>query len=220
MAQNYWLWGIVISFVAHVWILASTFPSMASQRSPGREKSMTEIKVVATQNESNSGDIRERINNQSEPQLANRIKTPPQYSEKLLKNLVPSRDDIALLNKAPLNETPVLEKITLTDILPDKNLKDNPDYMDYYRIIREKIRSNAYDYYNNSERGEIRINFILLKDGTVGDLRIKTDSTENTGLKEIAIRSVRTAAPFPAFPESLKEYPRMQFNISIYFKSN
>jgi TonB family protein len=102
----------------------------------------------------------------------------------------------------------------------DEALKKNPAYMDYYRTIREKIRNNAYSYYDSKDTGEVYLNFVILSDGKLEKASLSPESTQNETLTKIALSSIEKAAPFPVFPEELKSYSRLQFNISIHFKNN
>lgn len=110
----------------------------------------------------------------------------------------------------------IKKKITLPAIEIAKI--DNPSYITYYQIVREKIRRSAYQNYTHNETGEVYISFIISNDGYIKGARIAEEKTTANGyLKEIAIRSVRDASPFPNFPKEL-DYPQLSFNIIISFE--
>jgi TonB family protein len=95
---------------------------------------------------------------------------------------------------------------------------DNPSYISYYQIVREKIRRNAYQNYTHNETGEVYISFIISNDGYIKEVRIVEEKTTvNDYLKNIALRSIRDASPFPNFPKEL-DYPQLSFNIIISFE--
>jgi len=129
-------------------------------------------------------------------------------------------------NFSPLQKPQIFEKdvkeIVFKEIAEktDKVLKENPAYMSYYRLIRERIRNSAYHNYNSQKKGEILLSFLVGKDGSLKGLDLDPQSVKNRTLREIALNSVRESAPFPEFPEGLQQYTHLQFNISIYFKNN
>ena len=108
------------------------------------------------------------------------------------------------------------KKITLPAIGMAKI--NNPGYISYYQIVREKIRRSAYQNFTHNETGEVYISFIISNDGLVNDVRlVEEKSTANDYLKDIALRSVKDASPFPNFPKEL-DYPQLSFNIIISFE--
>ncbi|MBM3250204.1 MAG: energy transducer TonB [Candidatus Omnitrophica bacterium] len=110
----------------------------------------------------------------------------------------------------------VKRRITLPE--PDKDKINNPTYMNYYQIVREKIKRAAYQNYSGTETGEVNISFIISNDGYLKDLRLSEEmSADNAYLRETALRSVKEAAPFPNFPSEL-DYPQLSFNLAINFE--
>lgn len=146
-------------------------------------------------------------------------KTVPQYVEEnnLKKLIIENKNDF-------LGKPSRLEKNTKEIILAhgvqDKNVESNPAYINYYKIIRGKIRDNAFRYYNQKEEGEIFLSFVVAGNGQLREIYLKKESTNDETLRNIAARSVKDASPFPGFPRELKEYHQLQFNISIHFKNN
>ena len=110
----------------------------------------------------------------------------------------------------------VKKKITLPPIDLDKI--DNPSYISYYQIVREKIRRAAYQNYTRTETGEVYLTFLISQDGTLKAVQlIEERSSPSAYLKETALRSIKDASPFPAFPEEL-DYPQLSFNVVISFE--
>ena len=110
----------------------------------------------------------------------------------------------------------VKKKVTLPSLIDEKIT--SPAYLEYYEIIREKIRRAAYQNYTFLIDGEAYLSFIILCNGQLKDVRINEDrSTEYTNLKNSAIKSIHDASPFPKFPEGL-DYPELSFNVIISFE--
>jgi TonB family protein len=110
----------------------------------------------------------------------------------------------------------IKKKITLPAIEMAKI--NNPSYISYYQIVREKIRRSAYQNYTHNETGEVYVSFIISNDGLIKEVRLAEEKTMvNDYLKNIALRSIRDASPFPNFPKEL-DYPQLSFNIIISFE--
>jgi TonB family protein len=110
----------------------------------------------------------------------------------------------------------IKKKITLPPIDLDKI--NNPSYISYYQIVREKIKRAAYQNYTRTEVGEVYLSFIISSDGYLNELQLKEEkSTASPYLKEIALHSIKDASPFPNFPQEL-DYPQLSFNVVISFE--
>jgi protein TonB len=111
----------------------------------------------------------------------------------------------------------IKKKITLPPI--DMNKINNPSYISYYQVVREKIKRAAYQNYTGREEGEVTISFVISDDGYLKDLRLIEDkSSPSPYLREIALRSLKDASPFPNFPKELS-YPRLSFNLTVTFET-
>jgi len=105
-------------------------------------------------------------------------------------------------------------------ILPplEINKIKNPSYTGYYEMVREKIRHAAYQNYGQTDTGDVYIAFVVGNDGNLKDVRyIDEKSSPSYYLKDVSLRSIQEAAPFPAFPRDL-DYPRLSFNVIISFQ--
>jgi TonB family protein len=110
----------------------------------------------------------------------------------------------------------VKKRISLPAIGIDKI--NNPSYISYYQIVREKIKRAAYQNYARTETGEVYLAFIISDDGYIRDMRVVEEkSSPNPYLREIASRSVKDASPFPNFPKEL-DYQQLSFNVVISFE--
>lgn len=114
-------------------------------------------------------------------------------------------------------ETIKKKSVNLPNI-PGETFK-TPEYRHYYQIIREKIRKYAYYNYKKLEEGEVFLTFSLRSDGSLEDVSLKPDrSSSSKFLRDIALKSVEEAAPYPEFPAKLKNNPRLSFNVIISFE--
>lgn len=101
----------------------------------------------------------------------------------------------------------------------EARLKKTSDYVNYYQLIREKIRSRLkdnYQYYNRE--GEVHLSFVLTQNGSLLSYNIdRSKSTQDEMLLSITATSLKAISPFPALPRSLS-MSKMSFNIVISFK--
>jgi len=110
----------------------------------------------------------------------------------------------------------IKKKITLPAIDIDKI--NNPSYISYYQIIREKIKRAAYQNYTGSDVGEVAISFIVSNEGYLKEIHlIEEKSCPSAYLREVALKSIRDASAFPKFPEEL-DFQQLSFNLVITFE--
>lgn len=108
------------------------------------------------------------------------------------------------------------KKVSLPSLNTEKIT--NPDYLNYYQLIREKIKQTAYKNYTRLVNGEVYLSFIILNSGDLKEIRIDSGgSSGNNYLKNVAERSIRESSPFPKFPKDL-DYPELSFNVIISFE--
>ncbi|MFH1397966.1 MAG: hypothetical protein ABIH27_05420 [Candidatus Omnitrophota bacterium] len=113
--------------------------------------------------------------------------------------------------------SPPKKKISLPPV--DTVKIGNHSYLNYYQLVREKIRRSAYQNYSRTETGEVYISFLISSDGQINEMRLIEDKTRASQyLKDTAMRSIRDASPFPGFPKVLSEYPQLSFNVIISFE--
>ncbi len=129
------------------------------------------------------------------------------------------REDISLARE-PSNDKAdsQVKKSVQTPNIPGQTFK-TPEYKSYYGLIREKIRKYAYYNYKKLLEGEVFMNFSLSSNGKIMDIDIdEQKSTEHLYLRKIAIKSIKSAAPFPEFPPKLQKYKKLSFNVIISFE--
>ncbi|MCU0665995.1 MAG: TonB family protein [Candidatus Omnitrophica bacterium] len=115
---------------------------------------------------------------------------------------------------------PEISSIKMKVSLPplDQDKIKNPSYINYYQLVREKIRRAAYHNYVRTETGEVYTSFIVANNGQINDVHVISEkSSASAYLGQIAIKSVREAGPFPSFPKEL-DYPQLSFNVIISFE--
>jgi len=136
-----------------------------------------------------------------------------------------SRSSMRSSHKEPAFDKPALtkpdiiaikKKITLPPL--DIGKISSPSYINYYQVVREKIRRAAYQNYNRNDTGEVYITFIISNAGYLKEVRLVEEKSQAAPyLKEIALQSVRNASPFPNFPKEL-DYSQLSFNVVISFE--
>lgn len=90
-------------------------------------------------------------------------------------------------------------------------------YLEYFNLIREKIRTRVYSAGCSSENGMVEVVFTLSGDGRL--IRVnKAISNLSRDIKMSVIHAIRRAQPFPPFPKELGKTPIM-FSLAIKFAS-
>ncbi len=208
--------AFIISLIAHGAILIK--PPRLDFLSPSEPLKKIEVtylklkkEIVKTKGEISKREIDLRSNQKNKSK-----ELPPPFLKKdeLFKGKLSQ-----LLKKPRLIRPDIIEVKKIIQLKPlPANKINNPSYITYYQIIREKIKRCAYKNYTRSDTGQAYLTFVILSDGTLNQAKIVDEkSTANTYLKEIALRSIKDASPYPAFPKEL-EYPHLSFNVIISFE--
>lgn len=193
-----------------------------------KRKNLNEVEVVYLKNPPQFSKFQKK----SPPPKDNILKLSPKIksSEKPISAPALNKSDLFNINKPAVSRESsfvkpfvfktdiitVRKKITLPPI--EINKINNPSYVSYYQLVREKIRRAAYQNYTHTETGEIYLTFLISNTGTLKDVRlIEEKSAPNFYLRDIAFRSIKDAAPFPPFPKEL-DYPQLSFNVIISFQ--
>ncbi|MFA6280941.1 MAG: hypothetical protein WCY05_00365 [Candidatus Omnitrophota bacterium] len=210
--KNYWNFAIGISLVAHLGIIALSYPAIAKSIPIIQKKEIKEIKIIVkdvVKNNTYKGPGKGTYD-KNEKKLP-----PPPYVKNLIGKLMVNTDKYISLNKAQVFEKDI-NSIVIYDKLDNATLKRNPSYMSYYNGLRSKLYEISRKSYNGKSIGEVSLNFVLLRDGT---LEYVKGEGANQQLIDLAIRIVKESVPFTPFPEELKGQS-CQFGISILFKNN
>ncbi|MFA5275493.1 MAG: energy transducer TonB [Candidatus Omnitrophota bacterium] len=219
---------LVVSAAAHVAVLSqntsfSLLPSFAKKET---KIEVTYSKPRATQGKRGGLNLRPVLP-KDEPflKLPSKItvdnRVPPAYIDK--EKFFNQEKQLNLRDSALMK--PVLvkpdvisirKKITLPPVDLDKI--NNPSYISYYQIVREKIRRAAYQNYTHADTGEVYVTFVISNDGYLRESRLVAERSTAVGyLRETALRSVKDASPFPNFPKEL-DYRELSFNVVISFE--
>lgn len=144
-------------------------------------------------------------------------KLEPKPKSKLKAKISPKETAEQKVDATKIKKEDVLKKEVVLPDLPS-NFPNRPEYLNYYQVVREKIKDYAYKNYAGDSTGEVFLIFTVLSNGSLSDLGlIEEKSVENKFLKSIALKSVRYASPFPPFPREIV-HPRLKFNIIICFE--
>ena len=117
---------------------------------------------------------------------------------------------------AGIDIRPVKRKVSVPELRSEKI--SNPLYLDYYQIVRNRIKERAYRNYSRMDEGEVYLTFVLASDGSLKQIKLIDEKTSaGTYLKDIGFKSIRESSPFPSFPSDLR-YPELSFNVVISFE--
>jgi len=91
-------------------------------------------------------------------------------------------------------------------------------YMNYYDIIRERIRYALFKLYNGRyNRGQVHLQFTLGSDGSLrGAGVLEARSMKSRELKNLTLRALKRSSPFPPFPSELND-PEINFTVVISY---
>jgi len=161
----------------------------------------------------------ERLKTFKKKLLEPKKEVPPQKKESspFVKDLTKLMDTFKVPQKKLSETPPEPKKKVSVPALESENMK-SPSYLNYYQIIRNKIKERAYANYVKADKGEVYLTFVLLADGKLQQINVLEDRTSaNPYIREISVKSVQESAPFPAFPANLN-YPELSFNVIISYE--
>jgi len=216
--------SFVLSLAIHSAMFAST--SQFSLRPGSTQKKAQSVEVTYIKQEQ-IPKLQHKAAPKGEPflKMSSRIsadkRIPPPYvdSARILKPEQAFKLSDKVFDKPTFAKADILaikKKITIPPIEIDKI--NNPSYISYYQLVREKIKRAAYQNYTGQETGEATVSFLVSRDGKLQELRLIEDkSPASQYLREIALRSVKDGADFPAFPKDL-DYYQLSFNLAITFE--
>lgn len=217
--------ALLLSIIAHGVILFQN-PNLYKPSPHKQKEKQLEISYVKPPQETKVAERSKKLLKREPflnmpPKIGLDKRIPPPFIDKenILKHdkITPLRNlDFAKPSLAKPDVLAIKKKITLPPI--EMNKINNPSYLSYYQIVREKIKRAAYQNYTGRETGDITVSFVIANDGTLNDLRLAEGrSSPSEYLREIALRSLKDASPFPNFPKEL-DYPSLSFNLAITFE--
>ncbi len=163
---------------------------------------------------------REPMNRSASKMTVEKAAPPPFIDKDGIFNKTRTLDSRQGLFLKPATGKPDVVAVRMKVVMPTLDLDkiNNPTYLSYYQIVREKIRRAAYHNYSQADTGEVYLSFILSREGDVQEVLLNEDrSSRSTHLREVALQSIRDAQPFPHFPQDL-DYERLSFNVVISFE--
>ncbi len=99
----------------------------------------------------------------------------------------------------------------------EEELSKDKYYISYYRLINELLRDSVI-YPEDFSEGEIALTFVLNSDGSLVNVDVLQDTSyNNNSLSETAKLIVKNAAPFPPFPNKLRQN-QLTFNVVFCFR--
>ncbi|MFQ5680861.1 MAG: energy transducer TonB [Candidatus Omnitrophota bacterium] len=211
--------SVVVSLAAHSFIIAGlpSWGQAKAQRAPRRNIEISYRKIVSLPNVTEARFSSVVAQREVAPFLS-RVDNPARFSKSRrmgrarpvsLSHII--RPGIPPTFSGPKKNVSLLEKT--------KMLSNDPAYMDYYRLIRERIRRYAYVNYSGREKGRVEVAFVILHDGQLGDYDIVVAGSVSGGyLKDVALKTIKDAVPYPPIPKRL-DYPELSFDVIIVFES-
>ncbi len=152
----------------------------------------------------------------ADDQMVGKVPQPPKHES--LTQEPAAMDNVDMFDRKPerLKGVKVTKEVSIPMLQSEKI--NTPSYITYYQIVRDRIRDRAYSNYTKLSVGEVFVTFVIKSDGSLSGLQVlEAKSSANEFLRDVGLRSVQEAAPFPAFPKDLT-YPELTFNVSISFQ--
>ena len=211
--------AVLVSILIHSVILFSLphMPFVPSKRS------LEKIKIVYYKMQEKPESKDKLISRKDEPRVE---KLPEVKKEDMLNPPKPFSEE---KKKEPANVKQVKavekakEKRFEAIVNEEKDEYRKASYISYYRAVREKIKQLADAHYSrnkNLREGEVFLSFIVASSGELLQLSVVEEkSIDDNRLRDIALRSIQDASPFPRFPEGMNQY-QIAFNVIIAFELN
>jgi len=102
----------------------------------------------------------------------------------------------------------------IVDMSEKKSLKLSDS--EYYEIVLAKIQTLALLERPEIEKGEVELAFVLSEDGNLAD-EPEILKIDNPALAPFAVKAIKSASPFPAFPEFLTKH-RETFYLKLSYE--
>jgi len=136
-----------------------------------------------------------------------KVELPPKVEVKPIADAAPEADAV--------------KQKEISDALARKQaeIRSTKDYINYYQLIREKIRSRLKDNYRPQfGEGDVSLLFVLASNGSLvsSDVDLPSSSPKRL-LRNIALMSLKDSAPFEPFPKAVS-LPKMSFTVTVTFK--
>ncbi|HEX9780272.1 MAG TPA: energy transducer TonB [bacterium] len=192
-----------VSLALHALVLAAA--TAAPLRFLAESRAMRAIEVVYEHPPSDGG--AERLEQELARAKPAEISAPiPAADVGGVQVRIPDRP--SLVPEAPPEDLPSAGRavIDLTNLI--EAAQGNPVLLSYFGAIREQIQrsANAREWLTGEEQeGLVCVSFVLRSDGSLKDrVIVASRSVDSAALRDIAMRIVEAAGPFPAFPPSME----------------
>ena len=96
---------------------------------------------------------------------------------------------------------------------PSPEVKRQEAYLDYYNLIREKIRAEVYSTRRSLGIGSAVFEFTLSSSGMIRKIRCMTSGRAPV-IERKVLKGISTVQPFPPFPEELGKDP-INFSLTV-----
>ena len=144
-----------------------------------------------------------------EENMEESVKIVDQYSSLKRDEVLPLKQHVLSLQKEEskpeeLSAEPVEEQIKVLEI-------DQTALLEYYNLIREKIRAEMYKS-SGRKKGEVTIIFTISPNGDL--LNIDSIQTGQSSFSNRMTRSIHKVTPFPPFPKEFGLQP-ITFSLTV-----
>jgi periplasmic protein TonB len=217
--NNTFKYAVIISFVVHFLAIAPLYGFELFNKSTDPKKTM--VVEYVTLKEAPPVDMTKfKVIEPPKMELLKDVamKTGARKTESKKDKPAPEpKDNIKRIS----SETGKQEARAIAQAAHEAKIRSTKDYINYYQLIREKIRQGLkenYRYYYNE--GDVSMVFVLRQDGALISSGVDaSNSADNDKLRRIALESLKGAAPFPTFPKALN-VPSMAFSVTVSFKKD
>lgn len=211
-------YALVLSLIVHAAILSRLpfhHPRLLKETTRPIELTYQPVKAVIQKQETKAG-ARGAV---PLPRAASRMssaKIPLESRDQNRPPLPPSQWQLEKSPSVRIDTRAVGRKISVPELKSERI--NNPVYLDYYQIVRNRIKDRAYRNYSRMDAGEVYLTFVLASDGSLKQIKLVDEKTSGgTYLKDVGLKSIRDSSPFPSFPHDLA-YPELSFNVVISFE--
>lgn len=219
MEDRVFRYSLLISLVIHVFVLWRLFDTTLHLRS----RTVKRVEIVYPR-----VDLQRKTKPPEPPKqkgmkvdLVQQARTAAQEQKdisSLMKDLSKMKDQfIQQVQKPKVVDRRKRKRRISVPAIENREIK-NPQYIQYYQLVRSRIRDRAYVNYEKLDSGEVYMTFILDARGTLQRIKVIEERTRaNQYLRAISMRSVEQSDPFPPFPVELP-YPELSFNVVISYE--
>ncbi len=152
----------------------------------------------------------------SNPAPQNKLKPPAREPNETEKKPIPAAEVLLPGKKEAQPVTTDSDKVRVVHL---DRLSDAVQFVDYYTVLRQRIRKAMVYHSGDSWRyveGVAKVSFSIDSRGRLKQVFLKTSSGEPC-LDRAALQGIKSASPFPPFPEGLKE-DIIFLNVDLIFK--